>query len=166
MHNKCIGLYGNLISKCLGTVSLLVLYRGSGQEVGRSCHILEFKGKKVMVCTCRRIVVRVAGAWKYHVRKNGVCKRDMQWEQECLLKRPLKIVSHHLLGRHFLLLLVTPSRIPFILVSISSTHLLCNNNNNIFYLNTVGFKANSYSLWGRVKNVNKIIKIIKIECSQ
>ena len=23
--------------------------RGAGQEVGRSCHILEFKGKKVMV---------------------------------------------------------------------------------------------------------------------
>ena len=25
------------------------LLRGAGQEVGRSCHILEFKGKKVMV---------------------------------------------------------------------------------------------------------------------
>ena len=24
-------------------------FRGAGQEVGRSCHILEFKGKKVLV---------------------------------------------------------------------------------------------------------------------
>jgi len=48
---KCMGFYGNHTSKCLGTVAVLVLYRGSGQEVGRSCHILEFKGKKVMVCT-------------------------------------------------------------------------------------------------------------------
>jgi hypothetical protein len=25
------------------------LFRGAGQEVGRSCHMLEFKGKKIMV---------------------------------------------------------------------------------------------------------------------
>jgi hypothetical protein len=24
-------------------------YRGSGQEVGRSCHFMQFKGKKIMV---------------------------------------------------------------------------------------------------------------------
>ena len=35
------------------------------------------------------------------------------------------IVSHHLLGRHSLLLRVTPSRTPFILFSITSKHLLC-----------------------------------------
>ena len=46
-----MGFYGNHTSKCLGTFPLLVLFRGSGQEVGRSCHILEFKGKKVMVCS-------------------------------------------------------------------------------------------------------------------
>ena len=37
----------------LHVVALLILIytlRGAGQEVGRSCHILEFKGKKVMVC--------------------------------------------------------------------------------------------------------------------
>ena len=27
----------------------VIVSRGAGQEVGRSCHILEFKGKKVMV---------------------------------------------------------------------------------------------------------------------
>ena len=30
-------------------ICLIFIYRGAGQEVGRSCHMLEFKGKKIMV---------------------------------------------------------------------------------------------------------------------
>ena len=43
----------NCIFICLkeNSTILLFYFRGSGQEVGRSCHILEFKGKKVMVST-------------------------------------------------------------------------------------------------------------------
>lgn len=30
---------------------IVFFQRGAGQEVGRSCIMLEFKGKKIMVCT-------------------------------------------------------------------------------------------------------------------
>ena len=121
-----MGFYGNRTSKCLGTVALLVLYRGSGQEVGRSCHILEFKGKKVMVCIvkmysslCSRLLEVIWkkewGVQKRHARGLGVPAQDA-FENI--------IVSHRLSGRHSLLLHVTPSRTPFILVSITSKHLL------------------------------------------
>lgn len=34
---------------------LLFLALGGGQEVGRSCHILQYKGKTVMVCVSRTL---------------------------------------------------------------------------------------------------------------
>ena len=42
-----------MCNQCKPHLPMILLFylRGSGQEVGRSCHILEFKGKKVMVCT-------------------------------------------------------------------------------------------------------------------
>ena len=121
-----MGFIGSRTSECLGTVALLVLYRGSGQEVGRSCHILEFKGKKVMVCIvqmysslCSRLLEVICkkewGVQKRHARGLGVPAQEA-FENI--------IVSHRLSGRHSLLLRVTPSRTPFILVSITSKHLL------------------------------------------
>ena len=44
--SKYLGYYG-LYFKC--DVCWIFIYRGAGQEVGRSCHMLEFKGKKIMV---------------------------------------------------------------------------------------------------------------------
>lgn len=49
----------------IGNVDLIVVAcvsRGAGQEVGRSCIILEFKGRKIMVKQNRKIEIIHAGA--------------------------------------------------------------------------------------------------------
>lgn len=38
------------ITKNTITIYFVFHYRGAGQEVGRSCIMLEFKGKIIMVC--------------------------------------------------------------------------------------------------------------------
>lgn len=38
---------------------LMFLNLGGGNEVGRSCHILQYKGKTVMVCICTQAYINI-----------------------------------------------------------------------------------------------------------
>ena len=47
-HTKTVR-YNNYHSSEVIKTVFIIVFRGAGQEVGRSCIMLEFKGKKIMV---------------------------------------------------------------------------------------------------------------------